>query len=161
MDAFRGTGERLRPVASSEGRSTGVFQTRVEWVDTDASGMYHNSTVTRFVEAAEATLFRSRGLDGYFPSAPRVRYEADFLAPLRFGQEVTAVVSLARVGTSSMTWEFEVWGESFESSPRSLAARGRYVTVHIGPAALPSDGARSARPWPVEWLTALTAECVP
>src|SRR6478672_13643539 len=127
-------------VGTEGGRPTGVFRTRVEWIDTDASGIYHNSTVTRFVEAAEASLVRTRGLDGYFPSAPRVRYEADFLAPLRFGQEVTATVSLARIGTSSMTWEFEVWGEAFEGAPRALAARGRYVTVHVGQAAPPPDG---------------------
>lgn len=45
----------------------GVFHTRVEWTDTDASGIYHSSTVTRFVEAAEAALIGEQGLDGYFP----------------------------------------------------------------------------------------------
>ena len=75
---------------------------------------------------------RERGLGGYFASAPRVRFEADFLAPLFFGQEATATVSLAAIGTSSMTWEFEVWGEEFEGRARTRAARGRYVTVHMG-----------------------------
>ena len=60
----------------------------IEWIDTDAAGIYHNSTVTRLVEAAEAALVRERGLDGYFPVAPRVRFEADFEAPLCFGQDV-------------------------------------------------------------------------
>jgi acyl-CoA thioester hydrolase len=140
-------------------RTSGVFRTRVEWIDTDASGIYHNSTVTRFVEAAEATFVRERGLDGYFPSAPRVRYEVDFLAPLFFGQEATTTVSPVRIGTSSMTWEFEVWGEAFEGRPRTLATRGRYVTVHMGRgnvAATAPDGARTSLPWPAEWLAALT-----
>jgi acyl-CoA thioester hydrolase len=139
-------------------RPTGVFRTRVEWVDTDASGIYHNSTVARFVEAAEATLMRERGLDGYFPRAPRVRYEADFLAPLFFGQEATAMVRLARVGTSSMTWEFEVWGEPFDGRPGVLAARGSYVTVHIGTGAIPGEEAPRSAPWPAEWVAALGAE---
>jgi acyl-CoA thioester hydrolase len=146
-------------VVTSEQRPTGIFRTRVEWVDTDASGIYHNSTVTRFVEAAEAALVRERGLGSYFPSAPRVRYEADFLAPLRFGQEATVIVRLARVGTSSMDWEFEVWGEPYEDQPRVLAARGRYVTVHVGAGTAEGEEARESRPWPAEWIAALGAEC--
>lgn len=145
-------------------RPVGVFRTRVEWIDTDASGIYHNSTVTRFVEAAEAALMRERGLPGYFSSAPRVRYEADFLAPLFFGQEVTAEVTLVRIGTSSMTWEFEVRGAELDGRPGVVAARGRYVTVHMGSgqvATTDADGGRSALPWPPAWIEALTAECGP
>jgi acyl-CoA thioester hydrolase len=140
-------------------RACGVFRTRVEWIDTDASGIYHNSTLTRFVEAAEATLMRERGLSGYFASAPRVRFEADFLAPLFFGQEATATVSLQSIGTSSMAWEFEVWAEEFEGRPRVQAARGRYVTVHMGTgqvAASAPDGSRHSLPWPAAWVEALT-----
>ncbi|HJQ04647.1 MAG TPA: hotdog domain-containing protein [Nocardioides sp.] len=145
-------------------RPVGVFRTRVEWIDTDASGIYHNSTVTRFVEAAEAALMRERGLPGYFSSAPRVRYEADFLAPLFFGQEVVAEVTLVRIGTSSMTWDFEVRGAELEGRPPVVAARGRYVTVHMGSgqvAATRADGGRGSLPWPPAWIEALTAECGP
>jgi acyl-CoA thioester hydrolase len=133
---------------------TGTVTTHVEWIDTDASGIYHNSTVTRFVEAAEAALMRERGLEGYFPSAPRVRYEADFQAPLFFGQEATTNVRLIRIGTSSMTWEFEVWGGEHEGLPRTLAARGSYVTVYIGTAG--QAGSTGSRPWPTAWVAALT-----
>jgi acyl-CoA thioester hydrolase len=59
----------------------GVHRTRIEWIDTDAAGIYHNSTVVRFVEAAEASLMDGLGLHGCFPVAPRVRYEVDFDAP--------------------------------------------------------------------------------
>ena len=132
----------------------GVLRTRVEWIDTDASGIYHNSTVTRFVEAAEARLMTDRGVHGYFPVAPRVRYEAHFEAPLYFEQDATVTLTLARVGTSSMRWEFEVWGEEFDGLPRTRAAHGSYVTVHIGA----QDGTRRPRrstPWPPAWLHAL------
>ncbi len=138
---------RPEPVATAHQRS------RIEWIDTDAAGIYHNSTVVRLVEAVEAALARERGLEGYFPVAPRVRYEADFEAPLFFGQEVTTTLTVTEVGTASMTFGFEVWGEAFEGSPRVLAARGRYVTVHLdrsGP-----GRARSA-PWPTEWVERLT-----
>jgi acyl-CoA thioester hydrolase len=135
--------------------AVGVVRTRVEWMDTDASGIYHNTTVTRFVEAAEARLMADRGVEGYFPAAPRVRYEADFEAPLFFGQDATATVTLAQIGTSSMRWEFEVWGEEFAGRPRTRAARGAYVTVHVEGGSI-SAGVRST-PWPAAWVAALTS----
>ncbi|SNT35184.1 acyl-CoA thioester hydrolase [Streptosporangium subroseum] len=128
----------------------GVHHTRVEWVDTDAAGIYHNTAVVRFVESAEAALMRERGLHDYFPKAPRVRYEVEFEAPLRFGQEVTAVVELTRIGASSMTFSFEVWGEEFEGRPRTRAAHGSYVTVHV------ADSHRRSSRWPGSWRAALT-----
>lgn len=132
--------------------AAGVFRTRVEWIDTDAAGIYHNSSVIRFVEAAEATLMHERGLDDYFPVAPRVRYEVDFRSPLFFGQEVTTTVVLTGLGFSSMRFEFEVWGEEYAGRPRVRAARGSYVTVHV---AEDLDGVRSSAPWPEGWRSAL------
>ncbi|MFD8819006.1 acyl-CoA thioesterase [Streptomyces sp. NPDC059627] len=122
----------------------------MEWPDTDASGHYHNSAVVRFVEAAEAALVRERGVVGYFGAAPRVRYEVDFTAPLWFQQEVTTVLTVERVGTSSMTFGFEVWGEEIDGRPRQLAASGRYTVVHV-----PQRADRTSTPWPAEWITAL------
>ncbi|WP_393084005.1 acyl-CoA thioesterase [Streptomyces sp. LN704] len=130
----------------------GVHRTRVEWIDTDAGGIYHNSTVVRFVEAAEASLMDEVGLHGYFPVAPRVHYEVDFESPLFFGQEVYTVVELTRIGTTSMTFTFEVWGEEFRGLPRRRAARGRYVTAHSDRSH--RSGAAST-PWPEEWITVL------
>jgi acyl-CoA thioester hydrolase len=136
------------PIASATLRS------RIEWIDTDAAGIYHNSTVLRLVESAEASLARERGLHGYFPVAPRVRYEADFEAPLFFGQEVTTTVSVTELATSSLTFDFEVWGEAFEGAPRERAAHGRYVTVHLDRS---GPGRPSSAPWPAEWVERLTA----
>lgn len=141
------------PPASPE-VSTCTAAARVEWIDTDAAGIYHNSTVVRFVEAAEAEFMRVRGVDGYFPSAPRVRYEVNFLSPLFFGQTSTTTVHLVRIGTSSMTWQFEVWGDEYEGRPRTLAANGKYVTVHVG--AGNHSGRAGSTPWPSAWITALT-----
>jgi len=128
-----------------------VYRSRVDWMDTDAAGHHHNTSITRFVEAAEATLMRERGLLEYFGAAPRVRFEVDFTAPLWFDQEVTTTLVLERIGDSSLAFRFEVWGEQDETAPRRLAARGRYVTVHV-----PRDSRRSA-PWPEEWRNRLSA----
>lgn len=140
---------------SPEPVARGIHRTRLEWIDTDAAGIYHNGTVVRFVEAAEAALMRERHLAGYFPVAPRVRYEVSFEASLHFGQEVTTVVDVAAVGTTSMTFDFEVWGEAFEGRPRRRAASGRYVTVHIEGS---HDGSARSTPWPPEWVAALRAD---
>lgn len=133
-------------MAKATGRHTG----RVEWMDTDAAGHHHNTAVNRFVESAEAQLMRERGLSGYFGSAPRVRFAADYESRLWFGQEVTTTVVLDRIGTSSMTFAYEVWGEAFDGRPRCRAAVGSYVTVHV------PTGAGQSQPWPRDWVEALT-----
>lgn len=114
----------------------------IEWVDTDASGHQHNSVVTRFVEAAEARLFRERGLDEYFPIAPRVRQELNFRAKLYFGQQVTTIVRIDRVGVSSMSFSFVAWGHPFGERDWILAADGKFVTVCV------PSGADASAPWP-------------
>ncbi|PTM96886.1 acyl-CoA thioester hydrolase [Streptomyces sp. VMFN-G11Ma] len=135
------------------GGARAVYRCRVEWWDTDASGHYHNAAIGRFVEAAEAVLVRECGVVGYFGAAPRVRYEVDFASPLWFGQQVTTTLSVERIGTSSMTFGFEVWGEEHEGRPRGLAASGRYTVVHV-----PPGDERVSTPWPEEWIKALTTE---
>ena len=133
-------------------RPSGVHRARVEWVDTDAAGIYHNTTVVRYAEAAEAALMREHGIPGYFPVAPRVRYEVEFEASLRFGEEVETRIELVGLGRSSMTFSFEVGQEAADSGPRRRAARGSYVTVHV-----PDKEEGGSAPWPAAWRAALTA----
>ena len=65
----------------------------VEWIDTDAAGIYHNSTVTRLVEAAEARMMAGPHLESYFHSAPRVR-DLDNWMPLAGTIELTGRLGL-------------------------------------------------------------------
>lgn len=127
-----------------------ITSSRIEWADTDAGGHHHNSVIFRLVEAAEAELVRQLGLNGYFPAVPRVRHEADFRAPLWFGQEVTTRLWVEKVGTSSLTYAFEVWGEAFEERDRLCAASGRVIVVHA------PVRAQGSSPWPEAWRQALT-----
>lgn len=129
-----------------------TWASRIEWMDTDAAGHHHNTAITRCVESAEAALMRERGLSGYFGAAPRVRHEVDYEARIYFGQEVTTSLVVKRIGTSSLTFAYEVWAESFEGRPRERAARGSFVTVHLPP------GAENAQPWPESWVAALTGQ---
>lgn len=126
-----------------------VVPSRIEWADTDAGGHHHNAVIFRLVEAAEAELVRRLGLIGYFPAVPRVRQEADFRAPLWFGQEVSTRLWVEKVGTSSLTYAFEVWGEAFEARERVCAAAGRVVVVHA------PVRAQGSSPWPAPWRSAL------
>lgn len=120
--------------------------TRVlEWSDTDASGHHHNSFLLRLVESAERELMTRAGVrDTYFWSAPRVRQEIDFRSKLYFGQQVSATAWIQRLGTSSLTLGFEVWGEADERTPRRLAAHGTVVVAHV------PMGTEKSTPWPDE-----------
>lgn len=134
-------------------------QGRVEWMDTDAAGIHHNTAITRFVESAEAALMRELGVDGYFESAPRVHFEVTYEAPLLFGQVVSTSVWVEHLGTSSLTIGFEVWGEPVADEARRRAAAGRYVTVHL-PGGFGAGGEQpgadrpNSTPWSREWATA-------
>ena len=133
----------------------------VEWVDTDAAGHHHNSFVLRSVEAAEARLFSRLGvLAEYFGAAPRVRQEVDYRSKLYFGQDATTVLELESLGTSSMAFRFEVWGEAHDGGPsgrveRRLAASGRFVTVHV------PRGSEASAPWPEAIRGAVEAAAYP
>ncbi|MFJ5958769.1 acyl-CoA thioesterase [Paenarthrobacter sp. NPDC092416] len=139
----------------------------VEWVDTDASGHQHNSAILRWVEAAEAELFRILELPDYFPSAPRVQQVINYKAKLWFGQRVTATVKIHALGRTSLTMAFEVRGQALEtpdgggpgggatgadgglSGGSVVAAFGTVTTAHV------PSGATSAQPWPEHFVRAV------
>lgn len=123
---------------------TRVAVTRtVDWVDTDAAGHYHHSAVIRWVEAAENALHEELGLLELFGTAPRVRYEVDYLDRLWFREQVVTSLWVEKVGSSSLTYAFEVQG------PRGPAARGRMVCVNVGPTGEAGEPG-VAGPWPPE-----------
>jgi len=116
---------------------------RVEWIDTDASGHYHHSTVIRWVESAEAELFRRSGHSHMYGSMPRVHYEADFHSRVWFGDEVDLLLTVDHVGRSSLTMSFAVLAGA------TIVASGKLVQVN----AIGDDG--SAAPWSDEVRDAL------
>jgi acyl-CoA thioester hydrolase len=114
----------------------------VEWVDTDASGHQHNSAIMRWVEAAEAELFRNLDLPECFPGAPRVQQVVNFTAKLWFSQRVTTTLETQRIDRTSMILAFEVYGHAHANSPEGLVAHGTSTTEHV-----PGDSALGLR-WP-------------
>jgi acyl-CoA thioesterase FadM len=110
---------------------------RVEWQDTDASGHYHHATVVRWVEAVLAVLYETVGADGLFNRVVPVHYAVDYHSRVWFGDTVTTTVTVAEIGTASVTLAFRVTCEE------RLVAEGRVINVHlpdgIGAVAWPDD----------------------
>src|SRR2546427_1222840 len=101
-----------------------VVQRRIEWPDTDASGMYHNTAAFRFIEVAETALLDRLGfVHDVYGRHPRVHIEADFLRPLRFRDQVDIELRVVAVGRTSVTYEVEM------RSGGAAAGRGRAVAV--------------------------------
>jgi acyl-CoA thioesterase FadM len=96
-----------------------VLRRRIEWMDTDAAGIYHYTTVLRLAEAAEAALCTSLGIaDRMFGFLPRVGLALEFRRPLRFNDPVELELSVAGVSRSTVRYALTLTG------PDGLAAQG-------------------------------------
>ncbi len=123
-----------------------VIRHRVEWLDTDAAGIYHWTTVVRFAEAAEAALHNALGIaEDTFGATPRVSVRLDFHRPLRFNDEADVRLAVDAVGRSSVRYRLLV-----TDLTQRPVADGEIVTCLVSP-----DGA-GARPWPDRLRLALT-----
>jgi acyl-CoA thioester hydrolase len=111
-----------------EGEASGPasirLQRRIEWWDTDASGYYHNTAISRLLETAETLLLARLGiLHEVYHRLPRVRLEIDFLRPLAFHDLVDAEFRVGAVGNSSVTYGMDV------KRAGELCARAKAVAV--------------------------------
>src|SRR5512133_3393566 len=98
-----------------------VYRTRVAWVDTDAGGRIHFTAAFRWAEAAETGLCRSLGLLEAWADLPRRAVEAEYLSVLRFDDEIELQLRVERVGTTSVTYSWDVHHEG------DVAIRGRHT----------------------------------
>lgn len=122
---------------------------RIEWGDTDASGVYHWTTVFRLVEAAETALHDRLGIRDYtFGTTPRVHVSCDFRRELAFHDPVRTELVVVEVGRSSLRYAFTLYRED-DDEP---AAEGELVAVHVT-----GQPAGSADPWPPEVREKLAA----
>jgi YbgC/YbaW family acyl-CoA thioester hydrolase len=117
---------------------------RVEWMDTDAAGIYHWTTVFRFAEAAEAALHDGLGIaELTFGATPRVAVSAEFERPLRFNHRVEVELAVESVGRTSMRYAVVI-----------TAAAGVAATASIT-VCLIDRATREATPWPDDVRRAL------
>jgi acyl-CoA thioester hydrolase len=106
--------------------ASAVCRARVGWSDTDAGGHHHHASITRFVEEAEAQLYRAIGDPGLMGLVPRVEYHAEFLGRLYYQDEIEVTLTVAKIGRTSLTYEFEVRRRAHRRgvpAVRSLAGR--------------------------------------
>jgi len=89
---------------------------KVEYVDTDMSGIVHFSRFLVFMENAEHAFLAAigpgvqwRDADGRELGWPRVAVSCDYLAPARFGDELEIRVRVLRKGTRSLTYGVDIF----------------------------------------------------
>lgn len=99
------------------------FQTRIRFIDTDASGRIHYTAMFRYFESAEIEFMRTLDIvylkqDFTFP---RVHVECDFKLALEHDDLIDIEVRLAKLGRSSLRFEFRTMKQE------ALAATGVVV----------------------------------
>jgi len=126
------------------------WQSRIRFVDTDASGRIHYTALFRHLEAAEFEFMRSIG-HGYgrldaeqLVRYPRVHVECDFMSALRCDDLISTQVTVARVGQASYTLAFVVMLEDRQAAAGKITV----VCMHTGTGRahpLPADFAQRLR----------------
>jgi YbgC/YbaW family acyl-CoA thioester hydrolase len=128
-----------------------VIEEYVRWSDVDLAGIIFYGSYVRFFELAETELFRAAGLaystlfDAYDMYLPRVQVHAEFLYPPRLDDRLSVAAYFGRIGTKSLTINFDV---ILHSSERHCAY-GHMVLVCTDRIALRS------RPLPAELVERL------
>ena len=117
----------------------------VRYAETDAMGVVHHSTYIVWFEEGRSHYLRSRGsnyadleADGYFLAVSEV--EARYLAPARYGQQVTVRARLESLRSRSISLQYEV----VEATSETVLVTGRTKHVCI-------DGRGQVVTIPAEW----------
>jgi len=123
----------------------------VRWSDVDFAGIICYGAYLRFFEIAETELFRAAGLafhdvfDRYDVWFPRAAIHSEFYRPARLDDRLRVAAYVGRVGTKSLTLNFDV----LRDDPAGLGAAGYQVLVCVERASL------TPRPLPPTVVTAL------
>lgn len=117
------TDDPARPLTEGEPASIRIRR-KVEWVDTDASGHWHNTAVIRFVEMAESALWAALGLEdvAYGNGTPRVHTEALFFKPAHFGEQIDIACVVREVGRSKVVFESRITRTDTELARMTVTA---------------------------------------
>ncbi|MFL6350817.1 MAG: acyl-CoA thioesterase [Bryobacteraceae bacterium] len=104
------------------------FQTRIRFIDTDASGRIHYTSMFRYFESAEIELLRTVGITCDLRRAyafPRVHVECDFMTAIAHDDLIEIETSLVKLGRSSAHYQFQ----TFKGA--ALAAKGSVVVACV------------------------------
>ncbi|MEQ9408427.1 MAG: thioesterase family protein [Fuerstiella sp.] len=123
----------------------------VQFCETDMAGIVHFSNFYKWMEQVEHDFFRSLGLtivnhqsDGTTLGWPRVSAQCRFESPAKYGDELTVLLTVQRIGVKSLTYDV-----NFRIEDRPVA-RGTMKTVCC---VVDIDGKLSSIPIPDEYLS--------
>jgi acyl-CoA thioester hydrolase len=116
-----------------------VIRRRIEWVDTDAAGIWHWTVAFRLAEAAEAAMHTALGIASItFGACPRASVSASFSKALRFNDVVDVELAVDSIGRSSLVYRLAI------ASEREPVAEGLLTVVFI------DRSSGRPEPWPPE-----------
>jgi acyl-CoA thioester hydrolase len=123
-----------------------VLRRRLDWMDTDAAGIYHWTSAFRFAEAAEAAMHTALGIaDRTFGATPRVKVSAEFKRSLRFNDLVDVELAVDALGRTSVRYRLTL------ACDAGVVATGWITSVFI------DRSTRRATPWPDDIRQLLSA----
>lgn len=111
-----------------------VVQRRVEFSETDMAGIVHFSNYFKWMESAEAELFRQCGAEmierfpDHFVGWPRVRAKADFSVPVRFQDVIEIHLFIKELHAQAIRYFFRFY--KVEGERRIAVGKGEMTTVH-------------------------------
>ena len=135
-----------------------VVEEYVRWSDVDFAGIIFYGSYVRFFEIAETELFRACGLayarvfDRYDIFLPRKAVHSEFYRPARLDDRLRVAAYVGRIGTKSMTLNFDVLRNDPPPAPAgALGAAGWMVLVcvdrvHLRPKPLPPEVVQALAP---------------
>lgn len=134
-------------------RRTFEVRDRVRWSDCDPFGIIYYGAYVRLFQVAEEELFRACGLPFSILRQekhvwiPRKAVHAEFHSPAELDEEVVIEAFFTRLGTTSITMQFEV----YRASDRRHRATGSLTVVSVDKATM------TTRPLPDDVKAALSA----
>jgi acyl-CoA thioester hydrolase len=88
------------------------YRRLIQFAETDAAGIVHFSWYLRYMEEAEHAMWRAAGLSvaptGSPLGFPRVAASVEFLAPLRFEDEIETCVRVEALGKRSIKYSYTI-----------------------------------------------------
>lgn len=116
-----------------------VFTTPVRFADVDHAGIVYYPRFFHYFHLAFEELFRQRiGARAYVDlldhdrvGFPAVRAEAEYQAPLRFGDTAEVELTVERLGKSSITFRYKVWRGAEPGRERVQSADGKVVCAVV------------------------------
>ena len=110
------------------GQKTFKTSRRVEFRDTDMARIVHFSVFFAYMEEAEHEFLRSLGqgvvckVNDQLISWPRVNAECNYRAAIRFEEVIDIEVSVARIGSKSVTYGFQFSREGVPVADGTMTA---------------------------------------